>query len=193
MILGKKFIAIIPARIGSKRLKFKNLQIFNGKPLFMWSMISAQKSKYIDKIYLSTDSKKINNIAFKNGFKITNLRPKNLSRDKTTSSELILDIFNKMNEKFDFFVLLQPTSPLRIVRDIDGAIETIISKGKNSLISVNSKNNRINGALYIQNIKFFRKNKKFKYRNTIIFKMPNKRSVDIDTKEDFKQALKYCS
>ena len=102
MISGKKFIAIIPARIGSKRLKFKNLQIFNGKPLFMWSMISAQKSKYIDKIYLSTDSKKINNIASKNGFKITSLRPKNLSRDKTTSSELILDIFNKINVKFYF-------------------------------------------------------------------------------------------
>ena len=65
MILGKKIIAIIPARSGSKRLKFKNIKIFNGKPLFIWSMLSAQKSKYIDKIYLSTDSKKINEIAKK--------------------------------------------------------------------------------------------------------------------------------
>ena len=65
MILGKKIIAIIPARSGSKRLKFKNIRIFNGKPLFIWSMISAEKSKYIDQIYLSTDSKKINEIAKK--------------------------------------------------------------------------------------------------------------------------------
>ena len=67
--MKKKFktICIIPARGGSKGLPGKNLRIFNGKPLFIWSMLSAQKSKYIDQIYLSTDSKKINEIAKKNG------------------------------------------------------------------------------------------------------------------------------
>ena len=82
MILGKKIIAIIPARSGSKRFRFKNIRIFNGKPLFIWSMLSAQKSKYIDQIYLSTDSKKINEIAKKNGFMINKLRAKKLARDK---------------------------------------------------------------------------------------------------------------
>ena len=85
MIL-KKIIAIILARSGSKGLKFKNIKIFNGKPLFVWSMISAYKSKYIDQIYLSTDSKKINELANKNGFKSNQLRNKKLSLDQTSSS-----------------------------------------------------------------------------------------------------------
>tara|TARA_E500000178_G_scaffold327210_2_gene356104 strand:+ start:1193 stop:1774 length:582 start_codon:yes stop_codon:yes gene_type:complete len=193
MISGKKFIAIVPARIGSKRLKMKNLREFNGKPLFLWSMMSAKKSKYIDRIYLSTDSKKINTIAFKNGFKIYNLRSKKLSTDKTTSSELILNIFSRIKEKFDFFILLQPTSPLRQSTDIDYAIKRIVQKNKKSLVSVNAKNNRNNGAIYIQNISFFKKNKKFRYKNSMIYKMPAKKSIDIDTKKDFDQALKYCS
>lgn len=191
MILGKKIIAIIPARSGSKRLKFKNIRIFNGKPLFIWSMLSAQKSKYIDQIYLSTDSKKINEIAKKNGFRINKLREKKLARDKARSSDLISDILYKVKKKFDFFILLQPTSPLRRIRDIDFAIKKLINKRNNSLISVNSFNNRINGAIYIQNINYFMKNKKFKYSDTLFYKMPKEKSIDIDTEKDFKNALKY--
>lgn len=191
MILGKKIIAIIPARSGSKRFRFKNIRIFNGKPLFIWSMLSAQKSKYIDQIYLSTDSKKINEIAKKNGFMINKLRTKKLARDKARSSDLISDILYKVKKKFDFFILLQPTSPLRRIRDIDFAIKKIIHKKNNSLISVNSFNNRINGAIYIQNINYFMKNKKFKYPDTLFYKMPKEKSIDIDTEKDFKNALKH--
>ena len=191
MILGKKIIAIIPARSGSKRFRFKNIRIFNGKPLFIWSMLSAQKSKYIDQIYLSTDSKKINEIAKKNGFMINKLRTKKLARDKARSSDLISDILYKVKKKFDFFILLQPTSPLRRIRDIDFAIKKMIQKKNNSLISVNSFNNRINGAIYIQNINYFMKNKKFKYPGTLFYKMPKEKSIDIDTEKDFKNALKH--
>ncbi len=191
MILGKKIIAIIPARSGSKRLKFKNIKIFNGKPLFIWSMLSAQKSKYIDKIYLSTDSKKINEIAKKNGFMINKLRAKKLAIDKARSSDLISDILYKVKSKFDFFILLQPTSPLRHIRDIDFAIKKLIYKKNKSLISVNSFNNKINGAIYIQNVNHFMKNKKFKYPDTLFYKMSKEKSIDIDTEQDFKDALKY--
>ena len=162
MILKKKIIAIILARSGSKRLKFKNIKIFNGKPLFVWSMISAYKSKYIDQIYLSTDSKKINELANKNGFKSNQLRNKKLSLDQTSSSEVIFDILSKLQTKFDYFILLQPTSPLRSIRDIDFAIKKTIHNNYNSLISVNSINNKVNGAIYIQKINYFMKNKKFK-------------------------------
>ena len=64
-----------------------------GNHFFIWSMISAEKSKYIDQIYLSTDSKKINEIAKKNGFTINKLRAKNLANDKARSSDLISDDF----------------------------------------------------------------------------------------------------
>lgn len=193
MILRKKILAIIPARSGSKRLKFKNIKIFKGKPLFMWSLISAKKSKYIDQIYLSTDSMKINNIAKKNGFKINKLRSKKLSCDTATSSDAVFEILKTTKEKFDFFILLQPTSPLRSTRDIDSALKKIIIKNSKSLISVNSKNNKINGAIYIQNINYFKKYKKFKYKNTILYKMPKDRSVDIDTKKDFEKAKNISS
>jgi CMP-N,N'-diacetyllegionaminic acid synthase len=193
VILRKKILAIIPARSGSKRLKFKNIKIFKGKPLFMWSLISAKKSKYIDQIYLSTDSMKINNIAKKNGFKINKLRSKKLSCDTATSSDAVFEILKTTKEKFDFFILLQPTSPLRSTRDIDSALKKIIIKNSKSLISVNSKNNKINGAIYIQNINYFKKYKKFKYKNTILYKMPKDRSVDIDTKKDFEKAKNISS
>ncbi len=190
MITKKKIIAIILARSGSKRLKFKNIKIFNGKPLFIWSMVSAYKSKYIDKIYLSTDSKKINEIAKKNGFIINELRNKKLSLDQTSSADVIFDILGKIKNKFDFFILLQPTSPLRLSRDIDYAIKKFVFKNCNSLISVNSSNNKVNGAIYIQKIKYFMKHKKFKYKNTFFYKMSKERSIDIDTKKDFDKALK---
>lgn len=112
MILGKKVLAIIPARYGSKRLRSKNLKIFKGKPLFLWSMILAKKSSYIDKIYLSTDSKKISKIAKKNGFSINKLRKKSLSGDQASSLGLVLEAIKNLKIKYDFFILLQPTSPL---------------------------------------------------------------------------------
>ena len=164
MISRKKIIAIILARSGSKRVKFKNIRIFKGKPLFMWSLILAKRSKYIDQIYLSTDSIKINNIAKKNGFPTNKLRSKELSGDTATSSDAVFEILNTTKKKFDFFILLQPTSPLRLIRDIDAALKKIVIKDSKSLISVNSINNKINGAIYIQNINYF---KKYDKSNTV--------------------------
>ena len=61
MIYNKKVLAIIPARAGSKGLKNKNIKIFNKKPLIYWTVKQALNSKYIDRVYVSTDSKKILN------------------------------------------------------------------------------------------------------------------------------------
>ena len=72
-------IAIIPARSGSTRIKNKNIKIFHGKPIIAWSIIAAKKSKIFSKIVVSTDSKKIANIAKKYGAEIFFLRPKSLA------------------------------------------------------------------------------------------------------------------
>ena len=191
MYLNKKIIAIIPARLGSKRLKFKNLKIFKKKPLFLLSMICAKKSKFIDRVFLSTDSKKINNIAKNNGFKIEKLRQKKLSGSKSKSRDVVLDVLKKVKNKYDYFILLQPTSPLRNLRDINSSIKIIIKKNLNSLVSVNKSNYKINGAIYIQKINFFLKKKNFLHKNTYKFKMPNKRSIDIDTLKDYEKLGKY--
>ena len=126
-VFEKKIIAIVPARIGSKRLKFKNLKIFK-KPIFLLSMLSARKSLLIDKIFLSTDSKKINKIAKKNGFKTERLRKKKLSGSNSLTKDVVLDVLRKTNKKYDYFILLQPTSPLRSVKDIDSSIKITIKK-----------------------------------------------------------------
>ena len=70
----KKILCIIPARGGSKRIKNKNIIKFQNKPLIYWTIKAAKKSKYIDKIIISTDSPKIKAQAEKFGMKIPFLR-----------------------------------------------------------------------------------------------------------------------
>lgn len=187
MIAKKSILAIIPARLGSKRLKYKNIKLFKGRPLFVWSYIAAKKSKYIDKIFISTESKRILNYAKKYGYRSNLLRSKKISRDQTSSEEVILDVLRK-NKKFDYFILLQPTSPLRTNFDIDRSINLIINKKKNFLVSINRENKKYNGAIYINKIDKFLKDKKFSNEKKIFFKMPKKKSVDIDYIRDFRLA-----
>ena len=82
MIAGKSILAIIPTRLGSKRLKEKNIINFKIS-LFLYGLIFLQKkSKYIDKILISTESKKVINIAKKYGYRSNVLRDKNFHKIK---------------------------------------------------------------------------------------------------------------
>lgn len=187
MINGKTILGIIPARYGSKRLKLKNLRIFKGKPLVVWSYLIAKKSKYIDKIIISSESKKILNLVKKYGYKEKYIRNKLLSRDNSKSEHVILDVIKK-NKSFNYFIFLQPTSPLRKTYDIDKAIATIIKKKKDVLVSTIGNSKILNGAIYIHKLKKFLKVKNFKSKRKIYFQMAKKRSIDIDYLDDFKKA-----
>ena len=130
MYKNKKIIAIIPARKGSKRLINKNIRSLNCKPLIEWTIKTALASKFLDKIFVSTDSKKIRDISINLGLEIPFMRPRNLSGDKSPTWELIIDTldkFRKKGENFDFVALLEPTSPLRKKNDIDMAVKKIIN------------------------------------------------------------------
>jgi len=187
MYQGKRFLAIIPCRLGSKRLRNKNIKIFKGKSLFVWTYLNAKKSKYLDKIIISSESNIVLNIARKYGYKYKYLRKKSLAQCHTSSNDVILDII-KNNKKFDYFVFLQPTSPLRTYYDIDNSIEELIKKKKNILLSTKGKSKILNGAIYIGSIKSFIKNKNFKSKKIFYFYMPISRSIDIDYLKDFKKA-----
>lgn len=129
MYKNKKILAIIPARSGSKGLKNKNVKLLNGKPLVSWPIMAAQKSKYIDKIVVSTNSSNIAKISLKYGANIPFLRPKHLSTDKAKSFDVIknmLNFFQKKNELYDYIILLEPTSPLTTSDDIDKALRLLI-------------------------------------------------------------------
>ncbi len=129
-----KFLAIIPARAGSKRLPNKNILELNNKPLIAYTIESAKKSKYIDEIVVTSDGDKILDIAKSYGVK-TIKRDEKLSSDSASSVDVILDVLNYF-KNFKFLILLQPTSPLRDEIDIDGAIELLLSKNGDGVISV---------------------------------------------------------
>ena len=113
MINNKKIIALIPARSGSQRLKNKNTLKFHRFPLITWTIKAATQSKLIDNIFISTDSKKIIEIAKKNNVIIPFSRPAYLSKNESKIEDVIIYSLNKMKEKFDIILLLQVTSPLR--------------------------------------------------------------------------------
>tara|TARA_X000000950_G_scaffold178167_1_gene216243 strand:- start:4404 stop:5096 length:693 start_codon:yes stop_codon:yes gene_type:complete len=130
----EKFLAIIPARGGSKRLPRKNILELCGKPLIAWSIEAGQKSKYIDKVVVSSDDGEILDIAKK--FEADVLRrPNNLATDTSTTFDVIKHILDNI-EGFDYIVLLQPTSPLRDENHIDMAIKLLQDKNADAVISV---------------------------------------------------------
>ena len=130
----KTFLAIIPARGGSKRLPRKNILNFVGKPLIAWSIEASLNSKYIDKTIVTSDDEEILEIAqnYKSNFI---QRPDALASDTATSFDAIKHTI-KNTQKYDYVVLLQPTSPLRDVNHIDEAIELLLKKDADAVVSV---------------------------------------------------------
>jgi|TARA_B100000767_G_scaffold245017_1_gene243649 CMP-N,N'-diacetyllegionaminic acid synthase len=120
-------IAIIPAKKYSSRLKNKNLKLLDGKPLIYYTIKAALKSKYITKVIVSTDSKKIAKISEKMGAEVPFIRPKKLVKNNTTLVEVCthaLEFLQKIEKKkISSMIALQPTSPLRTYKDIDKAIK----------------------------------------------------------------------
>ena len=131
MINGKRIIAIIPARGGSKGLPGKNIKELCGKPLIAWSIGAGLASQYIDELIVTTDSEEVACIARDFGATVPFIRPAELASDTATSFDTVkhaIDFYqNELNKKFDYIVLLEPTSPLRENGDIDEMIEKIIS------------------------------------------------------------------
>ncbi|WP_321994446.1 acylneuraminate cytidylyltransferase family protein [Clostridium butyricum] len=138
--MDKKILAIIPARGGSKGIVGKNIKELNGKPLIAYTIEEAKKSKYINRIIVSTDNEEIANVSKKYGAEVPFLRPLELAQDDTPTIECVIHMLNvlKENENYipDYVCLLQCTSPLRTFNDIDGTIEKLLSTGLDSAASV---------------------------------------------------------
>jgi CMP-N,N'-diacetyllegionaminic acid synthase len=133
-------IAIIPARKGSKGLKNKNILYIKNKPLIAHTIIAAKKSKYIKDIFVSTDCQIIAKISKKYGAKVPFFRPKRLAKDNSNVIDVYKYTIKKLekifNRKFESFISLLPTSPLRNEKDIDKAVKIFIEKKADSVISV---------------------------------------------------------
>jgi N-acylneuraminate cytidylyltransferase len=136
MIKGKTVLAVIPARGGSKGVPRKNIRIVAGKPLIAWTIEESKKSEYIDRTILSSDDEEIITIARQWNCEVPFVRPAELARDHVSGIEPVLHVIETIPEKYDYVVLLQPTSPLRLVGDIDGCIEKCIFQNAAACVTV---------------------------------------------------------
>lgn len=130
-------IGIIPARIGSKGVLKKNIKEVGGLPLITWTIRNAKKSLLIERLYISTDDEETANIAMKEDCEVPFIRPKNLARDNSKTSDLVMHAIDNLNLKNEDIILLQPTSPLRRPTDIVKAIEIYrLNKNCYSVVSM---------------------------------------------------------
>ena len=140
MYKNNSFLAIVPARGGSKGLPGKNIKELCGKPLVAWSIEAGLKSKYVDEVMVSTDDEKIAEISKKYGANAPFLRPSELASDTATTFDAVkhtIDYYkNELKKEFDYIVLLEPTSPLREVCDIDRAIEILLESKADSIVGI---------------------------------------------------------
>lgn len=124
-------LAVIPARSGSKSVPDKNIREVAGKPMLAYSIEHAQKSTYITRVIVSTDSPKYGEIAKQYGAEVPFMRPSQYATDTALDYDVFLHALSWLKEKEnyepDLVVQLRPTYPVRDIEDIDTMIQMMIN------------------------------------------------------------------
>lgn len=140
MNIESPYIAIIPARGGSKRLTDKNMRIIAGKPLIGWTIEAAIESGVFSRVVVSTENWEIAVMAAQFGAEVPFMRPEELAQDETLSIEVLIHAANALiKEKethWTHLACLQPTSPLRTAENIREAVRLLEEKQADAVISV---------------------------------------------------------
>lgn len=148
-------VVIIPARGGSKRLPGKNIKLLNGQPMIAYAIKAAKKSKIKQRVIVSTDDRKIANLAKKYGAEVPFIRPVKLATNKAKSVDVLKHavkfIEAENRGKIDIIVLIQPTSPLVLPEDINQAIETLNTTHTNCCVTVTKMTQRPEWAYTVKN------------------------------------------
>ena len=194
MVKSKKIVVIIPVRMGSKRLKNKNILLIKKVPMFVYVAKKILKSKFKIKLFVSSESSKINHLCKKYDINFLK-RPKSLSNSIVEKQEVIVHSIKhliKKKEKIDIVVSLQANSPEVKVKDLDNAIDFFVKNNRgdkitNEVISV-GKDNLQNGAFRIMK-------KKTVFQKTLSTKVGIFFTdyIDIHNKKDYQKALKNIS
>ena len=189
--MNKNLVIIIPSRLGSVRLKNKNILLIKGMPMFVYVALEALKSKYKPTVFISSESQKVKQMCLK--YKLNFIqRPKRLSTKMVEKQEIIVHGSRYISKKYKFepkiVVSLQCNSPEFNYKDFDKAMKVFnkkfLKKEKKELISVGYDNCQ-NAAFRIMTYKaVFQKSLS---TNVIIF-FTN--YTDIHTKQDYKKVLK---
>ncbi len=151
--MKKKILALIGVRSGSKGLKNKNIKKLGDKHLVGWIINAAKKSKYINRIIVSTDSYNYAKISKRYGAEVPFLRDKKLAKDDSNEIDFIKFTINKLNElenyKPDIIVRLLATCPFQRTVDIDKTILKILNKKINSAVLISEAKQHPRKALKI--------------------------------------------
>lgn len=127
-------------RGGSKGIPRKNVRLLGGKPLIAWSVLPGKESKYIDRLIVSSDDAEIIEVAKSYGAEAPFVRPAELASDTAKALPVIQHAVRFCEEqegkKYDFIVYLEPTGPLRIVADIDGAVQKAVDNNADSVVGL---------------------------------------------------------
>lgn len=137
--MSEKYLAIVTARSGSKRLPGKNVRDFCGKPLFVWSVLAGLHCSQIARTIVSTDSADYQRIAIAAGAECPWLRDPALAADDVSSADVVKEVLDGLGdeaEQYRALVLLQPTSPLRTAEDISAALAFYEAHNAPAVVSV---------------------------------------------------------
>ena len=133
-----RILGLVPARGGSKGIPRKNIRLLCGKPLLQYTAEAALAAKRLSRVILSTEDEEIAEVGRRCGLEVPFLRPPELALDNTPSLPMVqhaIEFLESRGEVFDGVCLLQPTSPLRLPEDIDGAIDLLERTGSDSVIA----------------------------------------------------------
>ncbi len=214
-------IAFVPARCGSKAIRFKNIKEFCGKPLIYWNLLALEHSEKVDKVYVATDCQEIEDVVSRFNFKKVEVyqRTKESAQDTSATEDVMLEflMFNKFEDN-DKFILVQATSPITQSEDFDKAIEQLERSDSDSLLTVvnekrfywNSDGTPMNydyrnrprrqdfegfylenGAFYINSVANVRRDKNRLSGKISLYEMQDYTSIEIDEDLDWVIAEKY--
>lgn len=133
-----RVLGIVPARGGSRGIPRKNIVPLLGKPLLAYTAEAALAAKRLTRTVLSTEDEEIARVGRECGLDVPFLRPAELARDETPTLPVLQDVvcnLEALGERYDAIFVLQPTNPLRLPADIDGAIELLERTGADSVVS----------------------------------------------------------
>ena len=134
-----EYLAVIPARAGSKGVPNKNIRLINGKPLIAWSIEQALDCRRVGRVLVSTDSREIAEIARRFGAEVPFMRPCDLAEDTTPTEAVLIHAVSELARtgyKPDAIIVLQPTSPMRMANSLSKAILQFEAERADSLLSV---------------------------------------------------------
>lgn len=137
MINGRRVLAVVPARGGSRGIKLKNLRSVGGRSLVSRAGDVTSRVAEIDRAIVSTDHADIAQAARESGLDAPFVRPPEISGDHASAFDVLLHAVQEIEAidrcQYDVIVMLEPTSPLRTPDQVARTIRMLVEDGWDSV------------------------------------------------------------